>query len=266
MTDELTFYKPCKQLQPYVRYYWVLKSRNRFTTLTFPIGCPQIIFHKKSPLFIPELNKFQSPFTISGQVNFPAHVCSAKDTEMVVTVFHPHTIKTFINVSPSSFYNLEISGYDIENKSLNELASQIFDCDDTTRCIQTIEHWLCSTLRDKSVSHLNRIDPVIKNILAAPSTSVTELADIACLGRKQFERIFNHYIGMNPKEYTRIVRFQKSLWLLQNRQNDHIDIAYTNGYADQAHYIRDFKTFSGYTPQKLISKYRPYSDLFTIPI
>lgn len=44
-----------------------------------------------------------------------------------------------------------------------------------------------------------------------PATSVTELASIAC-----FERLFNELIGANPKEYARIVRFQKSLKLLQH--------------------------------------------------
>nr|WP_303757855.1 hypothetical protein [Bacteroides caecimuris] len=39
-------------------------------TLTFPIGCPQIIFHKQAPLYIPELNAAQDKLTISRQVNF----------------------------------------------------------------------------------------------------------------------------------------------------------------------------------------------------
>lgn len=59
----IRFYKPCSALQPYVRYYWVLKSRESFSTLTFPIGCPQIIFHKRSPLFIPELSVSQNKVT-----------------------------------------------------------------------------------------------------------------------------------------------------------------------------------------------------------
>ena len=46
----------------YVRYYWALESDEPFSVLTFPIGCPQIIFHKKTPLYIPELHNSQSQF------------------------------------------------------------------------------------------------------------------------------------------------------------------------------------------------------------
>ena len=38
--EDFQFYKPCKELQPYVRYYWVFKSNQPLNTLTFPIGCP----------------------------------------------------------------------------------------------------------------------------------------------------------------------------------------------------------------------------------
>ena len=89
---------------------------------------------------------------------------------------------------------------------------------------------------------------------------VSELADIACLSSKQFGRIFNMYVGMMPKEYVRIVRFQKSMWLLQNRCQDYAEIAYGCGYSDQSHLIRDFRQFSGTTPSQITN---PYSDLFT---
>ena len=91
------FYKPCKELQPYIRYYWVFKSNQPLNTLTFPIGCPQIIFHKQTPLYIPELRTVQSEFTVSGQVNYPSHLYADGNVEMIVVVFQPYTLKAFLN-------------------------------------------------------------------------------------------------------------------------------------------------------------------------
>jgi AraC-like DNA-binding protein len=73
---------------------------------------------------------------------------------------------------------------------------------------------------------------------------------------------------MNPKEYSRIVRFQKALWLMQHQQGktNEADLAYTSGYADQSHLIREFKHLCGYTPLSLLEVSTPYSDLFTTPI
>jgi AraC-like DNA-binding protein len=73
---------------------------------------------------------------------------------------------------------------------------------------------------------------------------------------------------MNPKEYSRIVRFQKALKQMQHQRSkiNQADLAYTNGYADQSHLIREFKKLCGYTPLSLLEVTTPYSDLFTIPI
>lgn len=111
--DDFRFYKPCKLLQSYVRYYWAFKSNQRLNTLTFPIGCPQIIFHKQTPLYIPELNTTQDVLTISGQVNFSSHLYATGNTEMIVVVFHPHAMSMFLNIPTSLFYNQEVSGYHI---------------------------------------------------------------------------------------------------------------------------------------------------------
>lgn len=95
-----------------------------------------------------------------------------------------------------------------------------------------------------------------------PALQVSELADIACFSQKQFGRIFNSLVGMRPKEYARIARFQKSMWLLQNHCHNYAEIAYYCGYSDQSHLIRDFRQFSGTTPSQIAN---PYSDLFTTP-
>lgn len=259
----ITVIKPNIELRPYVRYYYVLKSREQFNVLTFPHGCPQIIFHRRTPLFIPELSASQNKFTISGQVNFPAHIASGGDTEMIVAVFYAHTIGMFIDTPPSAFYNSEISGFDIENKSLNELATRIFNSETTNQSIEIIDSWLLNKLKCRHDRlNLKRIDATVSYLMGNPAVQVSKLADIACLSSKQFGRIFNTYVGMMPKEYARIVRFQKSLCLLQRYCTDYAEIAYCCGYSDQSHFIRDFRQFSGTTPSQITN---PYSDLFTIP-
>lgn len=205
-----------------MRYYWVLNSDEPFSVPTFPIGCPQIIFHKKSPLYLPELGTCQSQFTISGQVNFPAHIQSDGGLEMIVAVFYPHTIGMFIDTPPSAFYNLEISGYDIENRQVNDVAQRIFDCENDKECIDILENFLSSKIRLSL--NISRIGMSVSTLLRVPSTSVNALAASACLGKRQYERVFRETVGMNPKEYARIVKFQKALWLMQRGESNYAGI------------------------------------------
>lgn len=260
---EMKIYQPSQPLQQYIRYYWILDTMAQFRTLTFPIGCPQLIFHKKSPLYIPELDCSQSQFTISGQVNFPAHIASSGDTKMIVAVFHPHTAGMFISTSPSAFHNLEICGFDLANKPLNDLASRIIGCENDSESIALLDRWLIQKINP--TLNIRRMTATITRLLLHPETSLSELSAIACLGKKQFERIFRECVGMNPKEYSRVVRFQKTMWHMQQGQTDFSSIAYSCGYADQSHFIREFKAMSGYTPKSFLNNHIPYSDLFTIP-
>lgn len=255
--------RPRKELRPYVRYYWMLTSDEPFSVLTFPIGCPQIIFHRKTPLYIPEINRSQSRLTISGQVNFAAHIQSDGNLEMIVAVFYPHTIGMFIDTPPSAFYNQEISGYDISNRQLDETAAKIFDSQGGHAAIAILENWLLTRI-SPTLNH-RRISGSIDLLMRDPAISVYGLADTACLSLKQYARIFREQVGMNPKEYARVVRFQKALWMLQRGARNFAGISAECGYADQSHFIRDFKAMSGLTPKSLLNHCTPYSDLFTNP-
>lgn len=255
---------PREELRPYVRYYWMLESEEPFSVLTFPIGCPQIIFHRKSPLYIPELKSFQNTFTISGQVNFPAHIRSDGNLDMIVAVFYPHTVGMFIGTPPSAFCNQEISGYDIANRQLNDIAARIFDSLSGGESVDILERWLLT--RINPTLNIRRIDRSIGELMCTPSVSVNVLSDNACLSRKQYERVFRDQVGMNPKEYARVVRFQKAMWMLQCGSRDYAYIAHHCGYSDQSHLIRDFKAMSGHTPKSLLEHCAPYSDLFNSPV
>lgn len=259
----MNIYLPRMELRPYVRYFWTLKSDRPFSILTFPIGCPQIIFHRKTPLYIPELDKSQNDFTLSGQVNFPAHIRSDGNLDMLVAVFYPHTLGMFIDTPPSAFYNQEISGYDLENDFLNETAACIFDSQDDNTAIEILENRLLKKVNP--TLDLPRIGTSIESLMHNPATSVKSLADNACLCQKQFVRIFRDQVGMNPKEYARVVRFQKALRSLQCGSHNFAAIAADCGFADQSHFIREFRKMSGLTPKSFQKYCKPYSDLFTFP-
>jgi transcriptional regulator GlxA family with amidase domain len=78
---------------------------------------------------------------------------------------------------------------------------------------------------------------------------VSDLADAAGFGVRQFERRFRHEIGITPKLYARIVRFEAAL---QRKATTPLmrwtDIAHDLGYHDQMHMVHDFNRLSGDSP------------------
>jgi AraC-like DNA-binding protein len=82
---------------------------------------------------------------------------------------------------------------------------------------------------------------------------VGDLATAAGVSRRQLERVFLDQVGLSPKLFLRIIRFQEALGALRDRpaRPDWARVAVEHGFYDQAHFIRDFRAFAGATPGAL---------------
>jgi transcriptional regulator GlxA family with amidase domain len=138
----------------------------------------------------------------------------------------------------------------------------LFETADSKTCVYLIEQFLYKRIHQLETYNLKRMNAVI-NAIYSGQQNIETLAQTACLGYKQFKRVFADYVGANPKDYLRVVRFQKTLHTLQTQPNINFSqLAYDCGYFDQAHFIKDFKQFSGYTPTEYTAVCAPHSDLF----
>ncbi|EFS01951.1 AraC family transcriptional regulator, partial [Listeria seeligeri FSL S4-171] len=90
---------------------------------------------------------------------------------------------------------------------------------------------------------LNGLDQLLQN----PNHS----AELAISGR-QLERLFQKHVGLAPKQTAKLIRFQKVLQsLYENPTLTGTELAYMNGFADQAHLIKQFKRYSNHTPEEM---------------
>ena len=91
-------------------------------------------------------------------------------------------------------------------------------------------------------------------VIAAASElpRVAELSERAGVSTRHLRRAFDDVVGIGPKEYLRIVRFQRALRRMKTRTSSLGRVAHEYGYYDQAHMIADFRALTGCTPTKLI--------------
>jgi transcriptional regulator GlxA family with amidase domain len=82
--------------------------------------------------------------------------------------------------------------------------------------------------------------------------SLPELLRDLCISERQLERRFTSAVGVSPKMFFRIRRFNAALRLMKTGNYSTLaSIAYVLGFADQSHFIRDLKAFSRVTPKGL---------------
>lgn len=264
--EAFDIFYPSQPLIPYIRHYWFLDAfvETRFPQRTIPVGCVSLVFHQGVRMFSSAADRLQPRSFISGLYPTYTDLSSSGQVRMIVVVFQPFGLNAFFKAPVSEFYGLDLSVEDMEDISFRELEDKLFSVLDSQSAVGLLNDFFTGKIGSFNDYDLRRITEVVQTLDRDETATVRSLSEVACLGEKQFKRIFSRYTGFNPKEFLRIVRFQRALYKLQWRPLlDFTTVAMECGYFDQSHMIRDFKSFSGYTPSEYTANCLPFSDYFS---
>ena len=263
--EEFRIIPPSPLLAPYVKNYWLLKAVSDSASLqrTVPTGMMSLIFHRGNRLFSVYENELHPRAFLNGHESTFADLRYTGQINMISVVFRPAGVRAFFNLPIIKTNNLRLTAGDMEDKELSQLENSLTSTEDEQLCVLLIEQFLLKRLTRLAEHNLNRIEAAIR-LINSGQTDVSVLADASCLSRKQFNRIFSEYVGSNPKEFSRTVRFQRALHILETgSQISMTALAYECGYFDHSHMIKEFKALSGYTPTEYIAACPPHSDYFS---
>jgi len=110
------------------------------------------------------------------------------------------------------------------------------------------------------------VDYALTEIIRRPDqVSLGRLSAKIGYSQKHFISMFKRQVGVTPKAYLKILRFQKAINdIEQSAKVDWMSISHDCGFYDKAHFINDFRTFSGFTPEQYLKQ---KSDLLNyVPI
>ncbi|HUP14016.1 MAG TPA: helix-turn-helix transcriptional regulator [Niastella sp.] len=248
--------KPGKSLQPYVKCYYVYRSGTpaAFEDTVFPSGCTEIIFNLGSGnwhTFNGESFITTPTIELWGQLMRPLSIRSTGRNTMLGIRFLPQGAAAILNDDISLFNNQVISFSDINGKAVTSLHNQLQETRSWNKRIALVETFLLQQLL-LSTKRLPKL-AVINNLMYelrqqdVPLTMET-MANRYGITARYMQQLFLQHTGLTPKLYTQISRFQKSLQLVTAGDISLTAIAYECGYADQSHFIKEFKSFTGYTP------------------
>jgi methylphosphotriester-DNA--protein-cysteine methyltransferase len=92
--------------------------------------------------------------------------------------------------------------------------------------------------------------------------TIEEIINAIGIGERQLERLFRKYVGLSPKFYCRIIRFNYIFQLMQEQSPRLIDLTYDAGFFDQSHFIRNFKAFTGEDPSRYLFDEKNLANFF----
>src|SRR5262245_7837007 len=114
---------------------------------------------------------------------------------------------------------------------------------------QVLERWLL-WIADRPLKHHSAVSLALNEFQADPGLYTSAgIASKANLSQRRFIELFRDEVGMTPKLFCRVQRFQDALSTIQHLTDvDWVDLAVSLGYSDQSHFIHDFREFSGLSP------------------
>lgn len=172
------------------------------------------------------------------------------DTYLIAAQFRPGGLASFVRCASGELTDQTTALDLLWGRAGEWLCEQIDETGDDAQKLALYQNALAE--RFAEVPHQPRILYALQRIEQG-SSSVEALAADANLSQKHFERLFERTVGMMPKRYIRLARFQRLVtWLTRCGETsvNWTTLAAQFGYYDHSHLVKDFQAFAGTTPSE----------------
>ena len=166
---------------------------------------------------------------------------------MFKVLFQPGGFYRLFGTPMTLFTGNTEDGVAVFGNDLKAVQQQIEEAVDFRTMIAHVERYLLNKVKQVKIGK-QPIDQILQQGQWQVQ-SLDQMAKAACLSSRQFERNFLLRIGVSPKFYERLIRFNIALKMKQNQPRlSWMHIAYQSGYYDHMHLLRDFKQFTASVP------------------
>ena len=246
---------PCDALKPYIRCFWGTPEPIRGTDfisdnsgLVIPDTCMDIIFTLDYAR-----DTIEGTFcAIDENAYASASSPSLALTSTFAIRFYAWTATLFVeqplNGSKNQHFEVDV----FFSALRKELAPMLMSVASLQERARIASEYLLRHLHEDRVSHA-LMNAVYDMISTRGTMRISELAAKNAISRKQLERVFDEHIGISPKSFSSLIRYQM-LWqeLCAGTGRSTLDLVGRYGYFDQAHLLNDFKRHHTMTPAQAL--------------
>lgn len=249
-----TTLKPDKSISLFVKSILVFENDDsqRKTSLPFSAdGCPGLMFQQtENELTVIPHNKKMPPLFLYGQTIQPIQLEIDGSYLLIIFQLYPFVLKAFWNITPEKINDNCYYLTNTAGRSIDDLTNDILSAGNVAEKFRMLSEILLMYYENKRDSLDFEIRDAIQYIIETKGQmAVASITKKTHLNLRTFERRFKKETGLSPKRFAQIIQFSSSLQQLTVKDFTKLtDIVYENGFADQSHFIRVFKAFTGKTP------------------
>lgn len=235
------FYKkiiPIKALQDYIQYFWILEDfKNNSSDKCFkiiPDGLPALIFQQEPNLFFDKKGHALPQLYLYGQYSkYTEHTVSGYFS-VIGVYLQPTALKTIFGLDAFELNHQNISLEDIVRDAILE---QLVNAISLEEKISLISSFFLKQIERVKNNHKKLVHA---STLLQNGKTLKEIQLEMNLSERTLERIIKQSVGLSPKIFSRIMRFQDGLnCLRQTNFENFTELAYQYDYFDQSHTITE---------------------------
>ena len=276
---------PAEVLRPYISRYVFVRAEGSTDTMTPPADDPRFVNGKHVQPLLPNYGSFifvrNAVVEIGGKQSGELMLLGANQTTLGLTTLSGWFEGMMMDFEPGGMHVL--TGIDLQQLSGKVLTAresgdeglmhlnQIFQTSPKAEEIAPqLDAFFLGRLPLRENSNYARIIKVIAACDEAKGNiSAAEMASIACLGERQFLRVFRNYVGIPPKQFVRLRRFHRTIQDMQQQavQGKSIDLLATvlrHGYYDLSHAALEFQQMGCVSPGQFRMLGIPLTEDFSV--
>ena len=259
-------YYPNRPFSTYIDSYFTVDTSlvvENITDLVVPDGTFGMLFIDSQDSIKRNVSTESLPITLKrtslfGQKTKPVNYYYSPGSSRSFGIkINPEGLPLFLDYSYKKLKNLYVEVDNLADRDLLELEEMVLEQENVGGKIRVVEDFLL-----KRISKLNSDDnyvlfsAIVEHIKAKKGEiRFDALSAHFNINYKKAERLFQFYLGITPKTYIRIIRFNAAIHLRgQLAQLNLTQLGNEVGFFDQSHFIKEFKSFSSLTPKDFFTK------------
>ncbi|MBN8592848.1 MAG: AraC family transcriptional regulator [Anaerolineae bacterium] len=239
---------PASPLRPFIESYWKVQTRPGESGVLheqiYVDGQPDILFnfgcaYDRCGIPIPHGN-------VDGQRDYPVVIAQQGEINLIGVRFRPGGLAAFTRLPMHELANQVLDLRNGLEAGAAALEYHLYDAADFDQQASLLDRFFLSRLHSTE-SH--QLTLHLARQIASGEANIQQVSAEAGYSIRTVDRLFRQHLGLTPRLYARIQRFQAALRLLSGAgERSFLQIALATGYYDQAHFTHDFSAFAGMTP------------------
>lgn len=195
---------------------------------------------------------------VSGVRTKPITIPSGAGNRMLIVAFKKGRAHPFYRFPMNELSDIVAEADLVFGRNVCGLREQVLAAKSVDQMFLLVERFLLQQAGDAVCMDVTTkcIEYAVSSIVRRPDLRwLHQLSDEIGYSQKHFIDLFRQQVGVPPKQYLKIMRFQKAIRAMESSQRIRwSEFAQESGYYDQAHFIHDFKCFSGFTPNEYLKR------------